>query len=278
MNLFAGPYDHEFGHELFSFQGHVRYLSKKYDKVAVCSKPSMEFLYQDFVDTFVPLGEDLSKYEDYHKVTKEDCHNHVSAGAGNVNLEQEFVSYGNKSSGQGYDIIFHARTKEWGMCKNLENDVYDLVANELNKNYKVAFMGTKDASYCPSGIEDLRNKPLNNLADDIASSSLVVGQSSGPIHFASLCRTPHLTWGGYRLRTFARYTHHWNPFKTPCYLYEAGEGTGQENYISNRIRSGARVPRDILEKGHVNIIKIKNYREPREEDLLHSINNILNKK
>jgi len=272
MKLFAGPYRHEFGHELFSFQGHVRKLSTAYDRTVVCSRESMRYLYQDFVDEFVPLDDhlDISKYSDYKVITKDDCHYHVARSAGNVNLDQKFIRYG-QSIEEGYDIIFHARAKSGGMCKNLERKVYDEAFKELNGKYKVSFIGTKKDSYCPDGAKDLRDIPLKKLADIICSSRLVVGESSGPIHFASLCGTQHLTWGGYRLRTFSRYTYHWNPFSVNCFLFE----TLQDNYLKNRIKIGARVPKDILEREHVNIIESKTHREPSLNDLVLAITAIL---
>ena len=41
---------------------------------------------------------------------------------------------------------------------------------------------------------------------------VVIGQSSGPMHLASLCRVPHAVWGHHRL--YQRYADTWNPHKT----------------------------------------------------------------
>tara|TARA_Y100000593_G_scaffold749_1_gene1473 strand:+ start:91096 stop:91797 length:702 start_codon:yes stop_codon:yes gene_type:complete len=232
----------------------------------------MRYLYEDFVDEFISIDSeiDISKYAEYKVVSKDDCHFHVARSAGNVNLDQEFIQYGRPIS-ERHDILFHARAKSRGMCKNLERGVYDKVFERMSDKYKISFIGTTEASYCPDGASDLRDIPLKDLANIIHSSRLVVGESSGPIHFASLCATPHLTWGGYRLRTFSRYTHHWNPFKTNCFLFE----TLSDNYLTNRIRFGARVPRDILEQDHVNIIESKSPREPSLEDMISAITSIL---
>ena len=46
--LFAGPFIGEFGMELFTWQGHIRELSKKFDKTIVSSRPMYKFLYKDF--------------------------------------------------------------------------------------------------------------------------------------------------------------------------------------------------------------------------------------
>jgi len=273
-SLFAGPYDYEFGHELFSFQGYIRKLSRGYEKTVVCSKKCMEFLYKDFVDEFVPLGNPDNRPQlggAYKKVTMEDCRAAVSSGTGIFKYDQEFVQYG-KQIDERYDVIVHARTKDMGgpMSINLEQEAYNILNKELSLNYRVAFIGSKSDAYCPAGALDLRGIEMSRLVDIIYSSKLVVGQSSGPIHLASLCTTPHLTWSGYRLRTYARYAHHWNPFKTLCFLLEDLTG----NYLSSRIRK-IRLPRDILEREYFNVIDTKNYRQPSANELLLYIQNTL---
>jgi SAM-dependent methyltransferase len=58
--------------------------------------------------------------------------------------------------------------------------------------------------------------------DMMAASKLVIGPSSGPMHLASLCKTPHLVWTGKQwsstIKAFndERYTWKWNPFRTKC--------------------------------------------------------------
>lgn len=273
-NLFAGPYDYEFGHELFSFQGYIRKLSRDYEKTVVCSRKCMEFLYRDFVDEFVPLGnpDNYPQLGDSYKIiTMEECRAAVSSGAGIFKYGQEFVKYGEPID-ERYDVIFHARTKDMGgpMSINLEQKVYDILNKELSSSYKVAFIGSESSSYCPVEALDLRGIEMKRLVNVIHSSKLVVGQSSGPIHLASLCTTPHLTWSGYRLRTYARYAHHWNPFKTLCFLLESFE----DNYLTNRIIT-ARLPKNILEEEHFNIVESKNYRQPSAEELLLYVRNAL---
>ena len=268
--LFAGPYDHEFGHELFSFQAIVRAHAKNYEEVVVCSKPQMEFLYEDFATKFVSRNDiDISLYKEYDKLSQEDCS--VNKFRGLTRHKQEYVKYG-QIINQNYDLVFHARTKKSGMCPNLPLETWDLVYQGLKGQYKIAFVGTKQEAYCPKGAEDLRGLPLSDLADVMRSSKLVAGYSSGPIHFASLCGTPHLTWGGHRLRTVFRYTHLWNPFQTPCYLFEKLEDI---EYLKRRARF-FRTPLNLFERKYVNLIDSKTFKMPTVNDLLIAIRKILN--
>jgi ADP-heptose:LPS heptosyltransferase len=158
------------------------------------------------------------------------------------------------------------------MYSNLNNGIYDELFDELKSYKKIAFIGTKEESYCPDRAADLRGVGLSRLADVMASSSLVMGGSSGPIHFASLCGTPHLTWGGYRLRTFFRYAWDWNPFQVPCHIFE---NTSQMSYLKGRIKLWKNVPRNLLDLEHLNVVHSESYRQPTFKDLLHNINKIL---
>lgn len=274
MNLLAGPYDGEFGHELFSFQGRVRFLSKGYDEIAICTRPDMFFLYEDFADRFIPLGElNEKEYTDWDRIKPEDIRRR--SGTGQVREEQEFTKYlGIYPIGdldhEKYDIVVHARTKKAGMYSNLDPEVYNQLFKELK--YNVAFVGTKDEAYCPNGATDLRGIRLSKLASVLNGARLTVGGSSGPIHYASLCGCPHLTWGGYRLRTFYRYAWDWNPFKTDCYILENAD---RIEYLKRRARLW-KAPLEIFDSDYVNIIHCESYRKPTSKSLLENINKILN--
>jgi len=295
--LFVGPYSYEFGHELFSFQGYARKQSeycedrlRPYEKVIVACKDSMKFLYEDFATDFLSIKE--AEVMGFSKETREDldfithisesfCRSSVKKGSGNFRHEQSFIRYGKYAqtlrvddgnpSLWSYDIIIHARRKKGKMSINLSDEAYDVLFRELSPRYKVAFIGTESGSHCPDGAEDLRGLTLSRLANALGSSRLVVGQSSGPIHFASLCNTPHLTWGGYRLRTFIRYAHYWNPFKTLCYLLESSS----DGYLKNRVKTN-RLPGDPLTSDYFNILDEEKYRHPPVDRLLLWIETVIN--
>jgi len=80
----------------------------------------------------------------------------------------------------------------------------------------IAEIGTDDA-FKINDVDDYRNVSLEDTVAVINNSKLVVGQSSGPMHLASLCGTPHLVWSEEYNKI--RYTEHWNPFKTKVFFY-----------------------------------------------------------
>lgn len=270
-NLFAGPYNDEFGHELFACQNFIRYLSKSYDKTTVCSKSCMKFLYEDFVDEFLPLDSEIDKekYSNYEFVDPKKFYFRDQVGF--LTKEQSFIKYGSPIA-QKYDIIFHARRKEGKLCRNLGDKIYDNLYETLKNKYSITFIGSKSDAYCPNGASDLRGIELKDLANIFCSSKLVVGQSSGPIHFASLCGTPHLTWGGFRAWTFIRYAHIWNPFKTKCYLLEDTSNIG---YLRKRAKV-YKLPEKIFSSNYFSIINTKEHRLPSIELLYNTIEKILN--
>jgi hypothetical protein len=311
-SLFVGPYSHEFGHELFSFQGYARNQSKilsedgvPYEKVIVSCRDDMRFLYEDFATDFLTTEE--AELMEFSKDTREGsdlithisesfCRSAVKSGTGIFRHDQLFIEYGSPapftpktskfpapslikskwSASSGFfphDIIVHARRKKGKMSINLQDEDYDVFFKDLSPDYRIGFIGSKSQAYCPAGADDLRGIPLSKLADILSSCRLVVGQSSGPVHFASLCKAPHLTWGGYRFRTYIRYAHHWNPFSTLCYLFESSDSA----YLKSRSRK-ARLPKDILSSSHFNIIGDKNYRHPPINEVILRTKEILNSK
>jgi hypothetical protein len=53
----------------------------------------------------------------------------------------------------------------------------------------------------------------------LANADIVIGPSSGPMHLASLCGAPHVTWTD-KASTKRRYLGGWNPHKTPCIVLD----------------------------------------------------------
>jgi ADP-heptose:LPS heptosyltransferase len=84
---------------------------------------------------------------------------------------------------------------------------------DLPSDWTVGWIGTKDEAMAhPEGGDlDLRDYPLSDLIQEIRAARLVIGPSSGPMHLASLCGTPHLVWSG-NVRDIPRYRTLWNPF------------------------------------------------------------------
>ena len=88
MKTLLASYSGEFGHELFSFQGHIRHISSQYERVIVRTHPSMRFLYEDFTDNFI----DQNKEADHDDYINE--FSFIPRGARGVTCQQSYIKYG----------------------------------------------------------------------------------------------------------------------------------------------------------------------------------------
>ncbi len=248
--LYAGPWVGEFGWELFCWQGHIRKMSERYHRTVIACRTGHEILYDDFADKIVPQQIDCEKVDMWecksydpkfvkifgHTRGQEDhwawpnkpvlrydhTHKYDHKPLFGKFHHQKFVKYGTPSE-QKYDIVMHARMKSnkvnAGMNSKYRNwslDEFAKVANSF-QHLKIAFIGTKQGSGYADGLgADLRGISLASLADVLAGSKVLVGPSSGPIHFAALCDCPQVTWYGapYDIKNHNRFEKDWNPFGT----------------------------------------------------------------
>jgi hypothetical protein len=237
--MVAGPYVGEFGYELFKWQGYVRTQAKLYDRTIISSRPGHGLLYSDFSDTFISYISPINPcagianapgvdfFELASKVFRGIAYNRVIVP---FKLEkdtpQEYVAYGRKGNYTEYDMVVHARqicvhpgdmretdkslkeSRNWAFT-NWENMLKRLSL----KNLKICCIGHTDAAQYLPGTDDKRGIDLNELSDLLANAKVIVGPSSGPMHFATLCRCPQVVWGTSNLGD--RYCREWNPFYTP---------------------------------------------------------------
>jgi ADP-heptose:LPS heptosyltransferase len=268
--LFAGPWVGEFGWELFCWQGYLRKIAPKFDRVIVASRPGHECLYEDFCDEFIgyqPSNGVTSgatcegiRYNDLHKKYIDNYYawkrleTHKSTSCRELQhtvfrkydavwippetyvipylpspkfarilaifKQQEFVKYG-RNTGAGFDVLIHARNiKSTSIHKNKRNwsiEKWEQLVQQLH-GFSIGSIGSKQGAAHIKGSTDLRGVSLQKLTDVMASSELIVGPSSGPMHLASLCGLPHLVWSN--RSNFYRYNKHWNPHRTPCIFYD----------------------------------------------------------
>jgi len=237
--LLAGPWVGEFGWELFCWQGYVRRLSKSYEKTIVISRAGHEFLYQDFADEYhildaptskanMWLGEfsqfDLNllmyniKYTHHLKPFNIGfgISNNTTVIMNNAFNQQDYVKYESNTLKKDFDILIHARNKIVGSNRNWDLNKWQSLINLLKRDFSIGIIGT-DEAFVLKGAEDLRNISIENLVSVINRTRLVIGQSSGPLHLASLCGTPHFVWSDNTNKE--RYEKHWNPFGTKVHFY-----------------------------------------------------------
>ncbi len=238
--LFIGPWIGEFGVELLRWQSIARTLaqSRKWSEIIVATHPDRFFLYNDFATKFVPYrpntihtvgfscvghrGETIhEKYIDQKqgdvwlnpKISDNavPIYHPVSASRGTFRNFAEGLSAPKKK----YDLLIHARAtpKANQKFKNWPTTHYNALIEALPRQMKIASIGAVDGAHKLKGTDDLRGISLAELATYCKSAKLMIGPSSGTIHFGMHCGLPVVTW----LQEDERYNYfpHWNPFDVP---------------------------------------------------------------
>ena len=144
-------------------------------------------------------------------------------------LYPEYVMYGNPESIADYDYILQIRNRKHNTGHNWDLMSATQVAQYLaDEGQKVGFVGTlKDSLTLPNLGDDLRGMPLEEEANIYRNCKAIIGPSSGPLHFASLCGCDQITWSHNPTDLEAHETK-WNPFKTK--VYTTSEKCGWEDW------------------------------------------------
>lgn len=242
--LFA-EFTGEMGWELFCFQGVLRRIAKNYDRVVVASRQGHDLLYSDFFSKFVPLnnvGSETSgarcldyKYDNLHEKYVGKNADVIEPGQALARyspsnpqlwrkVKQDFISYGQEMKTY-IDFLIHPRmTDKCGSGeRNWSREKWDILVGRLKQAFPelvIATVGTSGGSYRPKQTIDLRDISLKDLANYMRSTEFIVGPSSGPIHFASLCHQKQIVWSSSRNRI--KYLKDWNPFGVEVEFLEEG--------------------------------------------------------
>lgn len=250
---------HEFGWELMAYQGHLRWLSSHFD-IRVITRENREFLYKDFAkeiinyefdgqpDGFHCRGMDEIKFNKFLELHKKDSKILKPFNIGFIpskpimrvtedfKTKQTFIPLLSDKQVQQYDILIHARNRTLATERNWDYYKWEQLVELLIKDgYRVASIGTKkDAIHPINATYCYADYPLDYTVALMNKAKLVVGPSSGPMHLASLCGTPHLVWSIEYNRI--RYTDLWNPFGTPVRFLSKGGWNPEVNNIYNLIK------------------------------------------
>ena len=215
--VFYGPWIGEFGWELMTWQAWCREDAKQYKKAYACSYPDMAYLYQDFAE-FIP-HQHPKRHLDWRNV--DDVIYEKPEGAIQIVpfkeyrvQNQHFIAYGMEQwDMQYYEYLIHARGINKG-GKNYPREKWEELVKRLNSPL-IASVGT-GADLHVEGTHDCRGYTLEQLTSLMRNARFVIGQSSGVMHLATLCKTPIIVWGD--KRTYfgetldLRYKKTWNPF------------------------------------------------------------------
>lgn len=230
MKILAGPYTGEWGWEIMRWQGVLRWYAHNGNDVIVVARQSSYDLYKDFASEFIPnelWGIKNKHFPNGWRDGNEDPgfeFEHINSISGIEYIinptqkscfgSQVFIRYHEKPIYK-CDIVIHAReVTDKRSRRNWPRKKWDKLTNKLSKKYKIAAIGATDAAYAPKHTMDFTGYPLCTTISLLSNAKLVVGPSSGPMHLASLCCTPHLVWANSEIT--GRYEKDWNPLGTEC--------------------------------------------------------------
>ena len=190
----------------------------------------------DFIHESVPTGEiDLFPPVDTHPVESHPGNTFREP----IGKKVAYVKYGTPRAELQGSIVLHARWRQdWGQGRNWPPEKWaDLIGKFklADPSQRIVCIGSREGAMLVNGCEDKRGVPVAELCDILRSATLVVGPSSGPMHLASLCDAPHVTWVGYsgtkRNVLVERYTKEWRPHGTPVACIEHEEWRPDANTV-----------------------------------------------
>lgn len=239
--LVAGPFTGEFGHELMEWQAVIRARIPHYREVHVITYPGRDYLYPNCRVHYHDVPLEAAGYR-YGRYTPQQTAQQARSLARNLGLcdydvltprqtctqyhrrwiwQERFVPMAEPPVGGWVrDLAFHFRwVNKEGPDKSRNYPLAladELTALCLRAGHRVCCIGHPRYSYCPDGVEDLRAEDLKASVAAICSARLLVGELSGPMHLAQLCRQPILIWadGQWRIDGANR----WNVFQAPVFV------------------------------------------------------------
>lgn len=228
------------------WQGVFRRLAERGHRITMIARTGHEALYEDYVHEFVPaasLGMEefgptdgwrlsgsaprlplkarLRRYLQYRNLPALTC---MRLGVEVTGAEQSFIRFHQPSPiNTDRYLVIHARAtdKAGSAGRNWPIDKWSELLSRIDPSFDVVAIGHPRQSICPEGARDYRGIPLKDTIGVLSQAACVAGPSSGPMHLASLCGTPHVVWtdrahwpssGGTNRR---RYERDWNPLSTP---------------------------------------------------------------
>jgi hypothetical protein len=240
--IVAGPWIGELGWELFCWQAWLREQAALHDlPMVVITRPGHEGLYHDFahkIHIYKPLGNETDMWHNYSVkkgalpvVSLHLDHlypqivRHITYDLGLRRWwdsppypTQAFRQYTTNQPSHKCKLVLliirnttkcNTSFRNWPLAHARD------YAHKLQEyGYQVATIGTFDAAAGLDGVTDFRGMPLTDLIAVMASAHFIVGPQCGPIHLATLCGLPQITW-----QTCKEHAHRvkgpWNPFDTP---------------------------------------------------------------
>ena len=237
----------ELGWEVINYVPYVNYVCSKteFSEVHVGVRPGRECLYPMGTHFYtVPLPTNTSMGNSGPPIPKNDTVHKLASRGLQVNevkiprsgmryfKERKYLCY--KASADANwkwrtlpqnGVAMLVRGREFGSHKNWAPDNWIALCEYiLSKNLVPIITGLQEQVVFqePAGCLNLQGQTtLEDLLTIMQRSKFVIGQSTGPAHFASLAGVPHAIWGSRRIEE--RYIGSWNPHKTAVEYHVCGE-------------------------------------------------------
>lgn len=235
--LYVPCYAGELGWEIINYAPHVNYLVSRgdYDEVHIVVRNGREALYpmgthwypinlssEKSMGNTGPdppsnnIAKKLRSSFDVDKVSKPKRGMRYIKGRKFLKYEADPETTKKWSYLPSNAVTLCVRGRKFGMHKNWEPKHWiNLCEHLISKGYSPVLTGLKGKIQFgpPDGCIDIMGgTDLKDMIAIFKLSKFVVGQSTGPMHLASMCGVPHAVWGSLRIKE--RYLDTWNPHKT----------------------------------------------------------------
>jgi len=226
-HLYVQPFVGEFGWEVCRWQCLVRSVASRYDTTTVCCEDGHEWLYWDFAEEIETINVRPRKRNMYTSelglLEYYGSGNRLMPSKELCLCKQDVVWYRYRSHDPiaSNTILIHNRTtKNYSTEeRNWPNHKWDALAYAL-KDFRIITVGSLGGAGRVRGCEDMRGVGLDRLSVLCSEAKCIVGPSSGPMHYASMCECPQVVWSENKTEVIGctnevRYKTAWNPFGTP---------------------------------------------------------------
>ena len=239
--MWAGPWFGELGWELFCWQGFLRKMAARYDRVVVACRTGHALLYRDFADGIIhydPTGTETDMWKNHDEIESHGLMSYYLGDNPNIKVvkndsfksiwwkehwdhttRQNFINFATYDSAMDPATNILLIVRDTDKCgtgfRNWPIAHATRFATAMqSRGYSVGCVGRSDSALHIPGTTDYRDVSLKHLAQIMANSRVIVGPQCGPTHFGTLCLLPQVTWQT-KPEHAERVKKGWNPFGVP---------------------------------------------------------------
>lgn len=231
-----------------TWQGHLRALAHKYDKIIVCGPNGHRPMYE-FCHEYIPYDSSTVKanmwMNDGHLDRATEYFRSIAFGPHEFGENNEvdwlsptdvwhpfidypkwekliaiqpqvYIRFGRLDPTARVHIVYHARKRDdWDSSfRNWDGKHCAELLQMFPRKWNKCAIGTKEHAIHIPGTIDCRGMRMEPLFRLLHNSQVLVGPISGPIHLGALCGIPTVSWAT-KQEHKERIETKWNPLQTP---------------------------------------------------------------